>query len=116
MADLHIVREHALGLSKARKIAFQWAEQAETEFAMSCNYTEGKTADEVHFERSGVKGQLHVTKHHFELRAQLGFLLGAFKPVIEAEIVKNLDALLLAGAGDAAAKPARAKGSKADKG
>ena len=29
MADLHILREHTLGLAGARKIAFDWAEQAE---------------------------------------------------------------------------------------
>jgi putative polyhydroxyalkanoate system protein len=94
MAELNIVREHALGLAKARKIAFQWAEQVEEEFAMQCNYAQGKHEDEVDFVRSGVKGSLTVTKTHFELRAQLGFLLGAFKGTIEAEIVKNLDALL----------------------
>lgn len=94
MADLHIVREHALGLAKARKIAFKWAEQVEADFSMTCSYTEGKTSDEVEFSRSGVNGQLRVTKDQFELRAQLGFLVGAFKHRIEAEIVKNLDALL----------------------
>ena len=113
MADLHIVREHTLGLSKARKIAFQWAEQAENEFAMSCSYTEGKTSDEVEFARAGVKGNLVVTKARFELRAQLGFLLGAFKPVIEAEIVKNLDALLATSNPAQAAKPGQTKGGKA---
>ena len=95
MAELNIVREHTLGLAKARKVAFKWAEQAEEEFAMQCNYLEGKHADEVDFARSGVKGHLTVTKDRFELSAQLGFLLGAFKGTIEAEIVKNLDALLL---------------------
>ena len=94
MAELNIVREHKLGLAKARKVAFKWAEQAEDEFAMQCTYTEGKHHDEVDFVRSGVKGCLRVTKDHFELRAQLGFLLGAFKGTIEAEIVKNLDTLL----------------------
>ncbi len=94
MAELNIVREHALGLARARKIAFQWVEQAEQEFAMQCTYARGKHEDEVAFVRSGVKGNLTVTKTHFELRAQLGFLLGAFKGTIEAEIVKNLDALL----------------------
>jgi putative polyhydroxyalkanoate system protein len=94
MAELNIVREHTLGLAKARKIAFQWAEQAEQEFALQCHYAQGKHADEVAFVRSGVKGSLTVTKTHFELRAQLGFLLGAFKGTIEAEITKNLDALL----------------------
>lgn len=94
MAELNIVREHTLGLAKARKVAFKWAEQAEQEFAMQCEYVEGKHADEVDFVRSGVKGRLMVTKDRFELRAHLGFLLGAFKGSIEAEIVKNLDNLL----------------------
>ncbi len=94
MAELNIVREHGLGLPKARKIAFQWAEQVEQEFAMQCNYAQGKHVDEVDFVRSGVKGCLRVTRTHFELHAQLGFLLGTFKHKIEAEIVKTLDALL----------------------
>jgi putative polyhydroxyalkanoate system protein len=109
MAELNIVREHTLGLAKARKIAFQWAEQAEQEFAMECNYAQGKHTDEVDFVRSGVKGSLTVTKTHFELRAQLGFLLGAFKGTIEAEIVKNLDALLAAPAEKPAGKTVRKK-------
>jgi putative polyhydroxyalkanoate system protein len=94
MADLHILREHTLGLAAARKIATAWAVQVESEFGMDCTLTEGKTGDVVHFTRSGVNGTLHVTKDRFELDAKLGFLLGAFKGKIEAEIVKNLDALL----------------------
>lgn len=94
MADLHILRPHALGLHEARKIAFTWAEQAEQEFGMSCTYEEGKTVDEVCFTRSGVQGTLLVSKDKFELNAKLGFLVGAFKGVIEREIVKNLDDLL----------------------
>ena len=94
MADLHIVRDHSLGLAKARKIAFKWAEQAENDFDMQCSYAEGKLEDEVDFVRTGVKGRLLVTKDRFDLQAHLGFLLGAFKGSIEAEIVKNLDALL----------------------
>ncbi len=94
MADLHILREHTLGLPAARKIAFRWAEHVEEEFGMSCTYEEGKTADEVCFTRSGVDGTLTVTKDKFELNAKLGFLLGAFMGKIESEIVKNLDDLL----------------------
>lgn len=104
MAELHIVREHTLGLSKARKIAFKWAEQAEAEFGMDCVYEEGDAADEVLFSRAGVKGTLLVSAAHFDLRAQLGFLVGAFKHTIEAEIVKNLDALL--------ASPVKKRGPK----
>ncbi|MBT9505243.1 polyhydroxyalkanoic acid system family protein [Rhodoferax sp.] len=94
MADLHILRQHALGLDEARSIAFKWAEHAEEEFGMTCIYEEGKTEDEVTFSRSGVHGTLHVTKEKFELNAKLGFLVGAFKGRIESEIVKNLDDLL----------------------
>jgi putative polyhydroxyalkanoate system protein len=46
------------------------------------------------FTRSGVNGTLQVTQNCFELDAKLGFLLGAFKDRIEAEIIKNLDELL----------------------
>lgn len=94
MADIHIEREHNMGLTEARKVAFQWAEQAEEKLDMECTYEEGKTSDEVSFTRSGVKGTLKVTKNCFELDAQLGFLLGAFKDRIESKIVKNLDELI----------------------
>jgi putative polyhydroxyalkanoate system protein len=92
--DIHIQRDHALGLPQARKLAFRWAELAEEKFDMECTYEEGKTSDLVSFTRSGVNGELKVTRDKFELDARLGFLLGAFKDRIETEIVKNLDELL----------------------
>lgn len=110
MADLHIVREHALGLAQARKIAFQWAEHVEQEFGMSCTYEQGHGTDEVCFTRSGVNGTLTVSKDRFELIARLGFLVGAFKGRIESEIIKNLDDLLTP-----AAKPRRNVKSQANK-
>jgi putative polyhydroxyalkanoate system protein len=94
MADIHIHRKHTLGLTQAREIAFKWAEDVEKKLDMTCTYEEGKTEDCVDFSRSGVKGTLLVTKDGFELKAKLGFLIGAFKEKIEAEISKNLDALL----------------------
>ena len=97
MPDIHIERDHALGLAKARELAFKWAEQAEQKLAMECVYEEGKTADLITFSRSGVNGELRVTKDRFALDARLGFLLGAFKSRIEAEITKNLDLLLKEG-------------------
>jgi putative polyhydroxyalkanoate system protein len=92
--DIHIRREHALGLPEARKLAFRWAELAEQKFDMACSYEEGKVADLVSFSRSGVNGELKVTADAFELDARLGFLLGVFKERIETEIGKNLDELL----------------------
>lgn len=94
MADIHIVRKHTLGLKGARKVAYRWAEQAEENLQMQCTYEEGKTSDTVGFKRSGADGTLAVTSDSFVLNAKLGFLLGAFKGRIEAEIVKNLDGML----------------------
>ncbi|HEX7892043.1 MAG TPA: polyhydroxyalkanoic acid system family protein [Ramlibacter sp.] len=94
MADIHIVREHGLGLERARKLAFRWAEVAEKKLQMDCTYEEGKSSDLVSFKRPGASGELKVTAHKFELNARLGILLGVFKHKIETEIVKNLDELL----------------------
>jgi putative polyhydroxyalkanoate system protein len=94
MADIHIHRKHTLGLAKARDIAFNWAEDVEKNLDMACTIEEGKHEDCVTFKRSGVNGTLMVTKDSFELHAKLGFLVGAFKDKIQAEISKNLDAML----------------------
>ena len=108
MPDIHIRRDHALGLSKARELAWQWAEEVEQQFGMSCTVIEGETSDTVEFTRSGVDGRLTVAPDHFELDAKLGFLLGAFSRKIETEIERNLDALL----GQAAQKSSRAAAGK----
>jgi putative polyhydroxyalkanoate system protein len=94
MTDLSIVRHHALGLRKIRKIAFAWAEQAEQEFGMQCIYQEGRARDELLFTRPGVQGRLLATHNKVEINVELGALFRAFKSRIEDEIVKNLDALL----------------------
>lgn len=108
MADIRIHRKHSLGLSKARDVAWQWAEEVEKKFDMECTVLEGETSDTVEFTRSGVNGRLIVAADHFDLDAKLGFLLGAFSKTIESEIEKNLDDLL------AKTKPAakRAAGKK----
>jgi putative polyhydroxyalkanoate system protein len=103
MPDIAIRREHQLGLKKAREIAWQWAEQVEAEFNMECTVEEGDDEDLVHFERSGVNGTLRVTADAFDLKARLGFLLGAFQKTIEGEILKNLDQLLGSARGTATA-------------
>ncbi|MEN9418449.1 MAG: hypothetical protein RI988_2069 [Pseudomonadota bacterium] len=96
MPDLKIHRPHSLGLARAREVAWQWAEEAEQKFDMSCTVVEGEDGDTVEFTRTGVSGTLVVTGDHFTLQARLGFLLGAFSKTIETEIQKNLDELLAA--------------------
>lgn len=109
MADIRIHREHQLGLPKARKVAWQWAEDVEKNFDMQCSVIEGDFSDTIEFTRSGVKGTLVVAADHFDLNAKLGFLLGAFSRTIETEIERNLDKLLDAGKGAAAKKSTAAR-------
>ncbi len=115
MADLHIERKHALGLLEARKVAFSWAEQVEIDLGMQCIYEEGRSCDRVTFSRSGVKGELQVTKDKFELDAKLGFLVGAFKERIETEITTMLNRLVPATGAASTAKGGAAKKAAAAK-
>ena len=108
MPDIRIHREHQLGLPKARKVAWTWAEEVEKKFDMECSVLEGETSDTVEFTRTGVHGRLIVAADHFDLEAKLGFLLGAFAKTIEREILENLDDLL-ARSRPAAKKTAKAK-------
>jgi hypothetical protein len=42
----------------------------------------------------GVTGQMRVRADAFELDAKLGMMMAAFKPLVEAEIDKNLSRIL----------------------
>jgi putative polyhydroxyalkanoate system protein len=92
--DIHISRDHSLGLAQARKLALRWAETAQQKLGMECTYEEGELADRVAFSRAGAHGELKVTGDRFELDARLGLLLGVFRDRIEGEISKNIDLLL----------------------
>jgi putative polyhydroxyalkanoate system protein len=94
MPDIKIHRKHTLGLARARKVAWAWAEDVEKKFDMECTVLEGDRSDTVEFKRAGVNGTLTVAADHFDLNAKLGLLLGAFAKTIESEIERNLDGLL----------------------
>ena len=112
MADIHIHRAHRLGLAKARKTAWQWAEAAEEKFGMECTVIEGETSDVVEFTRSGVEGRLVVDADSFDLTARLGLLLGAFRGRIEAEIEENVDAVLARAAAPKKTAPTKTAAKK----
>ena len=112
MADIHIHRSHGLGLAKARKTAWKWAEAVEERFDMECTVIEGDDHDLVEFRRAGVDGCLRVEAGSFDLTARLGLLLGAFSGRIESEIEAQLDKLLPPAKATAAKVPV-AKAGKA---
>jgi putative polyhydroxyalkanoate system protein len=87
MADIEVQRDHALGLKKAKAAAQKVADEMAENFDMESEW-EGNT---LYFSRSGVTGELTVTKNSVQMNAKLGFLLSAFKPKIEAQIEKNFE-------------------------
>ncbi len=94
MSDIHIARNHRLGIERAREIAQQWLEEAQSDYGLECDYQQGTDADNATFGRPGVDGSVHVTGDSFSLRLTLGFLLEAFGPQIENKVATNIDALL----------------------
>ena len=111
MADLHLHRDHTLGLARARKVALKWAEDVEEKLDMECTIIEGDDEDVLEFKRSGVDGRMIVAATHFDLEARLGFLLKAFLGQIEAEVSKQLDEALARESAKAskATRPAKKK-------
>lgn len=77
-------------------MALKWARQAEEKYDMECTYEEGEEQDTLCFSRAGVKGTLDVRSDAIDFRAQLGFLVSAFKERIQAELEQQFDSLLAA--------------------
>ncbi len=94
MPELHIRREHRLGLKAARTAAHRWTQEAEREWGMQCRTEPGSREDQIHFERTGVSGCLTVGGDRFDLQVKLGFMLGPMTGRIEAQIRQSLDDLL----------------------
>jgi putative polyhydroxyalkanoate system protein len=94
VSDIHIERNHALGIERAREVARGWLEMAESEYGMDCKYSEGWVSDLARFSRPGAEGTLRVTEDNFTLRLSLGFLLEAYAPQIKEKVSRNLDELL----------------------
>lgn len=94
MAEIKIQRPHTLGLEKARGLAKEWMGDAARQLGLNCTLQEGETEDTISFERMGVSGQMRVRADAFELDAKLGMMMAAFKPLVEAEIDKNLARIL----------------------
>jgi putative polyhydroxyalkanoate system protein len=94
VSDIHIKRQHALGMGPIRKVAQQWIERAERDYGVSCNYTRGRQSDLAEFSRPGLQGTIKVSRDSLELDITLGFLYSLLRGGIEQKINRNLDELL----------------------
>ncbi len=87
MSRIDIRRKHALPLKEARKAVDKVARQMASEFDLECSW-EGNT---LAFVRGGVDGHIALEKGQVHVYAELGFVMGMMKPLIESEINRHLD-------------------------
>jgi putative polyhydroxyalkanoate system protein len=90
MPTISIARKHSLSHKKAKDVAEKIAKDLNKRFDLDYEW-EG---DHVNFSRPGVTGRMLVGKDRLKLDVELGFLLSMLKPVIEKEIVSQLDKLV----------------------
>ncbi|MGH8122208.1 MAG: polyhydroxyalkanoic acid system family protein [Rudaea sp.] len=88
MPSIDIRRKHRHSLKEAKDVVSKTAQAIGKKFDIKSAWN-GNTLS---FERAGASGEIHVTAREIHVTAQLGFLLGFLKPVIEQEIERQLDA------------------------
>ena len=87
MASIRIERAHRFNLKEARHAVTHLAEKLAERFDIDWNWHRNT----LKFQRSGVSGCIEVQKGLLTIDVQLGFLMGAFRGVIEKEINDTLD-------------------------
>jgi len=87
MPSIDIRRKHQLTLKEAKEAVKKTAAAIAQRFDIQSAW-HGNTLS---FERAGASGEIKVTASEIHVTAQLGFLLGALKPLIEQEIQNRLD-------------------------
>jgi len=90
MSDIKLVKPHSLPIAKARALVQKAADGLAAEYALSSEW-HGNT---LRFHRSGVDGQMCVTKSEIRLDVTLGFLLKPFKAKFVGHIERDFDRLL----------------------
>jgi len=87
MPHIDIRHSHSLPPSQARQAVEEVAAKLADRFGVEC----GWDGDTLNFSRSGVDGHIALEPQQLHVTAQLGFLLGAMKGPIEAEIRRVLE-------------------------
>ena len=87
MPSIDIRRKHHHSLKEAKAAVKKTATAIGNKFGIESEWD----GDTLHFERPGAHGRIHVTDKEVRVTAELGFLLGALKPMIEKEIEGHLD-------------------------
>ena len=87
MASIDLQHPHTLAPPRARQAVQEIADKLADRFGAECRWN----GDILDFTRSGIDGRIALLPGQVHVTAQLGFLLGAMKGPIEAEIRRVLD-------------------------
>jgi len=87
MSNIDIRHKHSLAPAQARDAVQDVADKLAERFGVECDWS----GDTLNFSRSGVDGHIALEPDQLHVTAKLGFLLGAMKGPIEAEIRRVLD-------------------------
>ena len=87
MASIDNQHPHTLAPPRARQAVQEIADKLADRFGAECRWD----GDILDFTRSGIDGRIALLPGQVHVTAQLGFLLGAMKGPIEAEIRRVLD-------------------------
>jgi putative polyhydroxyalkanoate system protein len=87
MAVIDIRRKHGRSLKDAKAAVERVAKAIAKEYDITHTWD----GNVLNFGRSGVNGTISVHKTDVHIHAELGFLMGALKSVIEREINRQLD-------------------------
>lgn len=90
MADIDIHRAHNLTVADARIVVDELAESISSRFGICCAWQ----GDVLCFSRPGVNGSIAVHSGEICVQAKLGLLMRALQPMIEQEIIRQMDARL----------------------
>ena len=90
MADIKMIKYHALPIAKAKQLVQKAADDLGEEYDLTSEWH----GDTLRFHRSGVEGQMKVTAAEIHLDVTLGFLLRPFKAKFVEHIEHNFDRLL----------------------
>jgi putative polyhydroxyalkanoate system protein len=87
MPVIDIRRPHAGSMTSTKAAVEHVAKAIAKQYGVDHHWS----GDQLHFDRSGVKGRITVARNDVHVRVELGFLMGAMKPLIEREIERQLD-------------------------
>lgn len=87
MRSIDITRAHSLTHAQALDLVQAIADDIAEQYGASYEWV----GEVLRFERSGIKGAVHILPKQVHIRAELGFLLAPLRSTIEAHIIQFLD-------------------------